>query len=121
MSLDSPNKDNVVKVLLASGKRLLLEALVIHEGYALHQPVLDGRQREGSWTVTHVVSGIAVWTTRREEDARSLMAWLTSAHPLPTTETALLLWRESPEAAPARAKFQEDAQRIAPRAQPFQL
>lgn len=106
-----------VFVRMPSGKRIPVTVDTRVGEYALHHMVIDHLPREGGWTVTHVASGFAVWTTLHRDDAMTLATWLDTQRVLPQD---LHTWRASLDAVQTM-RFVSECESRAPRLRPSRL
>ena len=103
-----------IAVPLVNGEtaRVVVESVV--GDFAVHLRIWGGRAVGPGYSVTHVVSGIAVWTVAHLPDAIRVAQWLDKAQIIPKQEEAAVAWRirfKDPE----RSKLIQALTAIAPR------
>lgn len=81
--------------LLMDGKRSTVVVDSVHGSFAVHQRICDGRAIGEGWTVSHQLSGMALWTVVSKDDAVKIATWLEEQKIVPVEAEAVTAWRGS--------------------------
>lgn len=106
---------DALEVVLITGKRVRVVAECVIGPYAIHPKLWGGEPHEGNgWAITHRESGLCVYSTNTQEDARKVAHWLEDNNTMPTDVHEFVAWRNK-LTAKERTDILAGIMRVAPR------
>lgn len=103
-----------VEVKLVDGRTAKVVAEVLVGLFAVHQRMWDGRPIGTGYSVTHVPSGIAIWSVQHLPDAVRVAQWLDAGKLIGAEDADAVRWWQL-MTDEARSSFRAGLTKIAPR------
>jgi hypothetical protein len=110
-----PKKLVTIGVLMASGRVAFVDAELAYGDYAVHRRFNCGHPSGEGYSVTHIPSGLVVWSVRTFLEAEAVAQFLDEANELPPDRDAVLGIQKLGNGSPTIVRLSERLAAIAPR------
>lgn len=107
-------------VLRHGGHRIKIVAEEVVGHFAIHRCVINAKLSTCGFTITHVPTGLSVWSVEHIDAARKLVEWLIAQGVVPASSEEAIAWVNGLDSA-ARAAFRASMGKIAPKFDPYVL